>query len=87
MIKNERTFKLMLAIKRLVYAIPDNRLQEFEPTFEEIDRLIGEEIDNAIPIEWIKEKIKELGNTEIEECDAFLYLIDLWRKENERIHN
>ena len=43
--KNERMFKLMLAIKRLVYALPDNKLHELEPTLEEIEKLIAEEME------------------------------------------
>ena len=84
MIKNERMFKLMLAVKRLVYALPDAKLQELEPTLTEIENLISDEMENSIPIERIEQEIDryiDLGLNSV--AKELRTIVDDWRKENE----
>ena len=85
MIKNERMFKLMLAVKRIVYALQDAKLQELEPTLTEIENLISDEMENSIPTEWIEHwKFTEPKYWEVVNGnDEIGRMLDDWRKENE----
>ena len=74
---DDRISKIAWNMWRVVQILPEQTFQDCKEWLDEIEKLLIEEANESIPIEWIYEWLKQHNHL------SEYIMIDDWRKENE----